>query len=514
MDDSSITRDSHSRLPVELWRLIIEDLPSADQRSCLLVSKLFHDVALGHVFSRVTIWFGHWTTQWQGLPPDMNFAPDEEDELLFIRRNHASYELLRRISRDAAFARLVKDLSIRAYASEDGIFEKRMERSTVFMCAVLISYTGCLLDALECLPNLRAFRWYGEGPPMEAAVIDTLLKSCSATLTELSMPFVPFLALHRTRPQSNHCVATTSTSVDEEGESLLCLENAPSALRRLWIQGTAIWEAPIRLFSRLQELFLLIPDSLDGLNLVFHHCAELRSFGLMTHHGECAEDLRVAMEKSPDALPQLTAFKLILYSYRDSHAVTVALARFLRGKKELRRLDVHSHYVSDVDETAPFYDIMRELPKLEVVGLRMKGSQFSQEVLARLDGRLPMGLKALLIEHNYTTLAEGFLRGFIDVLSKRTGLRYLHILDCMYHMDLKEQLLEDHPPSLELIGYGPQLYRIERDPQTGLQVYTASWDYAKVAFRTVHDFGCEDWEWLLRAHGWGGPDDLAPGIYT
>ena len=92
--------------------------------------------------------------------------------------------------------------------------------------------------------------------------------------------------------------------------------------------------------------------------------------------------------------------------------------------------------------------------------------------------------------------------------SKRTKLRYLHCIDQMYNHTFKEHIAEDywHPPSLELVGYGPQLYPIRRDPVSGTRFTLPFWDYTKVQFRTVHEFdGCEDSEWLLRGHGWAGP---------
>ncbi|KAI9060346.1 hypothetical protein FKP32DRAFT_1595425 [Trametes sanguinea] len=477
----------HARLPLELWRLIIEFAPAADQRACLFVSKSFHDIALYNLFSRVTIWFGLWKVQW----PDFPDEGSEEEERLWTQRNIASWEILRRIARDAAFAKIVKDLSVRAYAQGDRIFEMR-----------------CLLDALECLPNLHTFRWYGQGPAMEPMVLDALSRSCSSTLTELSMPITEgcgpllprfsqlrFLCLGGESPQAVAIILD-----EEEDESLLCFENVSPALRRLWVQGTAIWFAPIRMLSGLQELCLLMPASLDGLILAFHHCTELRSFGLLALHRSRAYELKSALEAMPNALPHLRSFKLIMYSPSDSPALTSALHAFLRGKKELRRLDIQTRCVSEVDQEAPFYDILPTFPKLEVVGMKIKGMTSPQEDLKRLDARLPLGLTALLIEHSDVSLEEGSLQGLINVLRKRKGLRYLHILDCMYHLDLKQQLLDDHLPSLELVGYGPNMHWIDRGPETGLPSYTRIWGYAKVEFRNVHDFGCEDWEWLLRSH--------------
>lgn len=72
----------------------------------------------------------------------------------------------------------------------------------------------------------------------------------------------------------------------------------------------------------------------------------------------------------------------------------------------------------------------------------------------------------------------------------------------MDEFDLCELLLKDHPPALKLVGHGSCLSSLERDPATGEAAYGPVWDEETVGFRTVEDFGCEDWEWLLRSHDW------------
>ena len=76
-------------------------------------------------------------------------------------------------------------------------------------------------------------------------------------------------------------------------------------------------------------------------------------------------------------------------------------------------------------------------------------------------------------------------------------------------MDLKQQLLEDHPDSLVLTGYGPFLRWILRNPNAGNAgepafCYSPCWPFAKVTFREAADFEDPDWEWLLRYHGLEG----------
>ncbi|KAI8992715.1 hypothetical protein BD414DRAFT_481965 [Trametes punicea] len=496
-----------STLPIELWRSIIELLPTNDQRSCLSVCKSLHDIALAFLFSRITIWFGSYQAEWQWSElavPEEEENDEDRDETTQWRVN-VSWEILRRITRDVGFASIVRELSVSAHASGDRIFELR-----------------CLMDALDCLPNLRAFRWYGFGPQIQPQVLQALSKACASSLVELSIPlahgggpFISALSNLRTLSVEGELAQVFDFSpADLRYESRHYLENAPETLRRIWVHGNGIWDAPVRLFAGLQELFLFMPSTLDGLGLVFHHCTALRSFGLLASYQPCAAQLRTVLETMPTALPQLAALKLILKdSELTSPTTPRALAAFVRNRSALRRLDVHFLSSRNPRCASEFYDVYSTLPNLEVVGIGMQGGQFSSDDLKRLDAQLPLGLTALLIDYACGHAEYRFVRELIDVLRKRTRLRYLHVLDTMLSLDMKQQLLEDHPPELELFGYGPDLRLIESDAETGRPVYSRCWDYAKVQLWTAHYFGCEEWDWLLRYHGfcWGF-DHLSPGI--
>lgn len=109
-DSEPIVCNYYSRLPLELWGLVMECLPRADQRSCLSVSAAFHDLACPILFSRIVIRYGVWSTQRHA---HSRFT--ESDLLLITWRNNAAKEILQRIARDAQFARSVKTISVFAY---------------------------------------------------------------------------------------------------------------------------------------------------------------------------------------------------------------------------------------------------------------------------------------------------------------------------------------------------------------------------------------------------------------
>ena len=82
--------------------------------------------------------------------------------------------------------------------------------------------------------------------------------------------------------------------------------------------------------------------------------------------------------------------------------------------------------------------------------------------------------------------------------------RFLYISTDVVYLDMPgiemlQRTFFDHPPpSVELIGFNEDLRWVECEPETGQVAYTKSWPLPRVYNRTVEDFGCEEWEWLLR----------------
>ncbi|KAJ8502097.1 hypothetical protein ONZ51_g147 [Trametes cubensis] len=500
----------YSRLPVELWHIIVQFLPREDQKTILFVSKPLHDYALSLLFSRVTICLGLWRLY--GLVPNpfhQDMDEEEESEQGQLERQHnIAWEILRRISRDPQFARVVKVISVRAFIEDnDTVFQFR-----------------ALLDAIESLPNLQAFHWYGVGPPVNALVLQTLAGASSATITELSIPVVqdmtislaPFvhlrsLSLGGEPLQQPRVKIRYGNAQSHRTQS--CLQTVPPGLSRLWTYEDAIWDAPVRIFDHLQDLFILLPSTLDGLGFVLHHCLDLRSFGLLLDE-DMTSSLRAAFQDAPDSLPNLTSFKLIVGITLDTCEVAEPLVNFLRKKTRLRRLDLELISRQGNYRLSPFLNILTSLTHLEILGIRLVDldhDYLTHTNMKLLDSKLPLGLTALLLHLDIGDMQDDIHQRLIAMFKRRSKLRYLHILDAEAIFDLKQQLLEDHPPSLELVGYGPYLRWLEQDPETGFPAYSPPWRRSQVMFRGVHEFGCEDWEWLLRGRGMRALDELEPG---
>lgn len=133
------------------------------------------------------------------------------------------------------------------------------------------------------------------------------------------------------------------------------------------------------------------PSSLAKLSLVFTHCAQLCSLSITTISSNCELELLTALRATQDALPCLMSFKLVLWG-EAFVADPGPFIEFFKNKKGMRRLDLQLNHLLMGDDYIRFLDVFAHLPRLEVVGLELKGPGFSREHLALLDERLPLGL--------------------------------------------------------------------------------------------------------------------------
>ncbi|EJF64849.1 hypothetical protein DICSQDRAFT_167001 [Dichomitus squalens LYAD-421 SS1] len=475
-------------MPAELWYPIIEMLPSVDQKTCLSVSEMFHDIALTYVFSHVSISLGLWRP-FEHIDDEEVFTDDEKADL--IRRADASYEVLRHIMRTPDFARKVKRVSVRAFSCA-GV---EMQLAIRF-----------LADALEAIPELRGFFWHGSSPRMPLEVFKVLANSSHTTLRELGMPQeLPEGAISLLSPIHD---LTSLTVLDQDADepSLIrdVLEANANTLRALRLAGETCDQClPMPSFASLAELDIVGIQGHEELGELFAHCTHLRALSLVFTY---AEDVLIpVLRAQPKALPDLDSFKIWSVDYSgDDLAV---LARFLQKKKRLRRMDVMVRVDARwlAADTAllitPILEIMPKLRELQVVGLSVRVASLQKEHIQDLEVYLPDNLTALLIWVNISSSSVP-ADEWIELFNSRRSLRYLHLVPDFYDaLKLKAAVLNNPPPNLELFGYGAQIRPIGRDPTTGAVVVRPRWPYPKVYFRTADDYGNDDWEWLLRYHG-------------
>lgn len=176
------------------------------------------------------------------------------------------------------------------------------------------------------------------------------------------------------------------------------MQHTPNTLLRLSVWQDTVWDTPLRVLSGLQELSMYNPCSLDRFDAIFAHCSRLRSLNITITSPSCVPQVLTVLEAAPsNTLPHLTSFKFVCTG--DSGIVDSGpFSAFLGDRAAMRRLDLRLNecFRGVVDYTR-FLDIFAGLPQLEIVGLTLAGSHFSQEHLRLLDARLPRGLSALLL---------------------------------------------------------------------------------------------------------------------
>lgn len=195
---------------------------------------------------------------------------------------------------------------------------------------------------------------------------------------------------------SFHFYVSTGLGAEFDGMLTTCAQHVPDTLLHLSIWRDAVWAIPLRVLSGLQELSMMHPSSLAKLGLIFAHCAQLCSLSITTIGSACELELLTALRATQDALPGLTSFKLILWG-EAFVADPGPFIEFFKNKKGMRRLDLQLNHLLMGDDYIRFLDVFAHLPRLEVVGLELKGPGFNREHLGLLDERLPLGLSALLL---------------------------------------------------------------------------------------------------------------------
>ncbi|KAH9829840.1 uncharacterized protein C8Q71DRAFT_390639 [Rhodofomes roseus] len=474
---------SCGRLPPEMWQTVLSHLPQSTTPECLFVCRLFHDLAARLLFATVRIEFGSWKL--------MCGVDDNTPEGEIGRRSSC---LLLRIITDPIFASYVKHLYVLVFANRDVAFE---------LC--------CLTKAISALHNLRTFAWYTDSDPSERAIVpdnehlETLASTC-VHLCEYDLPMDSLnelqavkrlpatnVALYSTRREPIWDFDVTYDNYHWDFASLL--EARKGSLTRLTAPGQAVWDCPIHTLQGLTHLTITDARRLSNITLLFHHCERLEYLHIVLN--DDPPDLFAALAADPAALPRLTHFKL--YTPPANPAGLDALAGFLRTKKRLRCLDYSDGEASDIEDMAPVISAIQSLPTLEVLGLHIALHVNGPAQFDALKSAIPASVTALSVVLDYSDLDESC--SWIEVWTGLPMLAFAYVDYDRDHpmMDMLE--LATATRSLKLVGQRSRFYEVQR-AEDGVTL-SQPWSLTKTEFRTAADFGCEDWEWLMR--------DLFPG---
>lgn len=183
----------------------------------------------------------------------------------------------------------------------------------------------------------------------------------------------------------------------------LCISSSPETV-------SVLYGSDPQAFTRLQELSLIFPHTVDGLPAVFTHCTALRSltFCVSSDNG-VDEAVTEALRTYPSALPHLTALKLHHRTgFPRGTAPAQDVADFVLGHPGLRRLDV----VLGPSALAfyggcPLMWALPKLPALAVLGFDFYPAYLVRGLVQFLDLNLPRALSAL---HVYARVGQADMK--------------------------------------------------------------------------------------------------------
>jgi len=177
------------------------------------------------------------------------------------------------------------------------------------------------------------------------------------------------------------------------------IKGSESTVRSLSVCAEPLWRVPVRVFEDLSHLDIFLGQDMENLTLIFRYAARLESLSVLGLDNRAIFPL---FEDHSDSLPSLRLFK-IMSPYRGwqpdvdiEESQFLSLARFLRGKRELRALDIHL-WPQGWSSFAPFWDLLNHLPSLEVLGITTGVRVFTKDDFLSFATALPPRLSALRV---------------------------------------------------------------------------------------------------------------------
>lgn len=110
----------HPSLPPEIWSQIISEVPKPQLTKLLGLCSLFHDIVIRFLFSAIKIYFVEGDLACEML----NTTHPEWIEEIAVKLVSKSWEILNHICQEPSFARVVKSVTVVAFADGQSRFEK------------------------------------------------------------------------------------------------------------------------------------------------------------------------------------------------------------------------------------------------------------------------------------------------------------------------------------------------------------------------------------------------------
>ncbi|KAH9829836.1 uncharacterized protein C8Q71DRAFT_862943 [Rhodofomes roseus] len=470
------------RLPPEVWQIVLSFTTFGTNRNCLSVSKLFHNLAARMLFSSLRIQFGSWRIALRCGPG----KPSAEESFTNVCK---PYDVLLRVINDPVFASYIKHVDILPFG--------RM---------VAESKIGTLTQAVSAMYNLRSFTWHNWNQVYmfpSSQLLETLASKCGH-LREYKLPFQSLHMLHalQSMPATDIYLCRYDRGASEFEEELYdahresfvsLLEARRGSLAQLSLSSPGIRDCPTYILQDLTHLTICI-DEERNIAVIFRHCTRLEALFL-----EITKDIphtvfTAAIAEDPSALPLLTHLKVFL-SPGCNRVDSWPIANFIRSKKKLRCLDYVDKFNSIMQQSRVLSAI-KSLSTLEVLGL-----SFTQEILEPIEWTfltrtIPRTVTALRLSVDYDDLGRHC--EWIDLWASLPRLSFAHVADLRFHPIVGTRALAAAAKSLRLVGHHSYFREVYR---TGDKVtFSKPWSPTKVKFRMAAEFGCDDWEWLMRDH--------------
>jgi hypothetical protein len=196
------------------------------------------------------------------------------------------------------------------------------------------------------------------------------------------------------------------------------LEANRRSLRRLAIPAVALDLVPVWLIrsasAQMDMNFMLIVTSvhsnLTHLDMDLHLGEEKLQLGILLRHAESLQSFTMlnvrqvsifhALGELPYSLPSLHEFKIMsnpyhLHETKDDDDTVAKIARFVRGRQRLRRLDISLTALTwEAPTTRVLIEAIKELRSLTVLGLDISGD-YNQSYFQSLAQSIPESLVAL-----------------------------------------------------------------------------------------------------------------------
>ncbi|EAU91266.2 hypothetical protein CC1G_06901 [Coprinopsis cinerea okayama7 len=478
-------------LPPEIWSHIVSNVPVFGQRNLLQVSRSLHEIARSIVFSAVKIYIIGGDAVYKMLSTEDDHFKEEATHKLTTR----SYELLRQMTRDPSFARVVRDLTVVTSSDCESTFEYLF-----------------LADAVKSLPNLQTFQWIGPHPPLADNITESLpddLQSLSLktyvppanllhrfhNIAQLAFP-TPFFYPDDDEARDYGSASATLLDIShlipdfDEIMSTMALDN----LHSLTINAVYLPKLPIKVIGNLTQLDICVTTTIHpgGLDLVFRHALSLES---LTLFGYVDRDVFSWFPCEASDLPALRSFRLSCDRFTMIQPLEPqemeVLLKFLGDRPNMRRLYLRIPSINFINLTA-LAPVIRSMKTLEVFGIHTGAIVVDDWFVPFIASILPASITALhlAIDWNGSSLLP-----LVDYLANFPRLQFFHLYGVRTRITL---LLEDAASTatnLTLIGRNRSLFDIVRG---GPELELKKWPRWKTKFCTEVDFQHEDHFWLYQ----------------